>query len=138
MFNPTSYFVLLALTCGYALLRGNLDARIIAALCVTGTLATLLSLSPLATRFTGLETGALIVDLGVLAGFVAVALQSSRFWPLWVAGLQLTSSLAHLLKAADVDLFYAYGVAMAFWSYPILLILAVGTWRHRRRVTVAA
>ena len=34
----------------------------------------------------------MLVDLAVLAGFVTVALRSKRFWPLWVAGLQLTTS----------------------------------------------
>lgn len=134
MFEPFIYFGLLALCCGYALLRGNVDARIVATLCVVGTLATLAFLSPMATRFTGVEGATLLVDLAVLAGFVAVALQSSRFWPLWVAGLQLTASLAHLMKAIDLDLLpHAYGAAMAFWSYPILLILAIGTWRGARR-----
>ena len=66
----------------------------------------------------------------MLAGFVAVALRSNRFWPLWVAGLQLTTALGHVLKAIDHDLVpRAYGAALQFWSYPILLILAVGTWR---------
>ena len=34
-----------------------------------------------------------------------MALQSSRFWPLWIAGLQLTAILGHLLKAVDIGLF---------------------------------
>jgi len=71
----------------------------------------------------------------VLAAFVFVALRSPRFWPLWVAGLQLTSSTAHLMKAIDEDLLpIAYGAAIALWSYPILIILAIGTWRGQRRV----
>jgi len=77
----------------------------------------------------------MIVDLGVLAGFVTVALRSKRFWPLWVAGLQLTTSLGHILKGIDPDLLpRAYGAALQFWSYPILLILAVGTFRTQRRL----
>jgi hypothetical protein len=70
---------------------------------------------------------------------VTVALRSKRFWPLWVAGLQLTTSIGHLLKGVDQDLLpRAYGAALQFWSYPILLILAVGTYRcHRRRIQAA-
>jgi hypothetical protein len=65
----------------------------------------------------------------VLAGFITVALRSKRFWPLWVAGLQLTTSLGHFLKGVDQDLLpRAYGAALQFWSYPILIILAVGTF----------
>jgi hypothetical protein len=28
----------------------------------------------------------------------------------------------------------AYGAAIALWSYPILIILAIGTWRGHRRL----
>ncbi len=135
MYEPIVYFSLLVLCCTYALARGNFDAKVVALLCVGGTIATLLSLTPLATRFDNLESSTLIVDLAVLAGFLAVALHSNRFWPLWIAGLQMTTSFSHILKALDLSLFpRAYGAAMAFWSYPILIILAVGTWRGRQRL----
>ena len=74
------------------------------------------------------------VVLAVFLGFTWVALRSERFWPLWVAGLQLTAIFGHVLKAIDVDLFSrAYAAALVFWAYPMLLILALGTWRGRRR-----
>ena len=77
----------------------------------------------------------MLVDLSVLAAFTAVALRSKRFWPLWTAGLQLTTSLGHALKGVKHDLLpQAYGASLQFWSYPILLILAVGTYRAHQRV----
>ena len=61
----------------------------------------------------------MLVDLAVLAGIHPVALRSDRFWPLWVAGLQLTTSIGHFLKGIDQDLLpRAYGAALQFWSYP--------------------
>ena len=70
-----------------------------------------------------------------LGAFVLVALRSQRFWPLWVAGLQLTTSMSHMLKAVDAGLVpQAYAAAEKFWSYPILFILAIGTWRGHRRL----
>ena len=81
----------------------------------------------------------MLVDLAVLTGFVVVALRSKRFWPLWVAGLQLTTSIGHLLKGVDQELLpRAYGAALQFWSYPILLILAVGTYRRHQRIRQGA
>src|SRR4029079_17175030 len=45
------------------------------------------------------------------------------------------TSLGHILKGIDPDLLpRAYGAALQFWSYPILLILAVGTFRTQRRL----
>ena len=65
---------------------------------------------------------------------MAIALVSSRFWPLWAAGFQLTVSMSHLMKAVDLDLLpKAYAAAAVFWSYPILLVIVVGTWRTNRR-----
>jgi hypothetical protein len=126
--------ILLLATCGYALWRGRSDERIVALVCLGATLVTRLVFTPLSVRYQRVETGLLLVDLAVLASFVFIALRSRRFWPLWVAGLQLTTSMAHLMKAIDETLLpIAYGAAIALWSYPILIILAIGTWRGHRR-----
>ena len=140
MLGATIFIPILFAVCAYAWWRGGADERIVALTCLAGTAATLLVISPLRQRYAGVEEGLLLVDLAVLAGFITVALRSKRFWPLWVAGLQLTTSLGHLLKGIDQDLLpRAYGAALQFWSYPILVILVVGTYRrHRRRLQSAA
>jgi hypothetical protein len=135
MLGPTLFLSMLFSICLYALWRGGRDERLVATLCLVGTLATLLAVSPLSVRYQGVEHGLALVDLGVLAGFITVALTSQRFWPLWVAGFQLTTTFGHGLKAIDSNFLpYAYGVALQFWAYPILVILAVGTWRRSRRL----
>jgi len=135
MFGPTIFIPILFAVCAYAWWRGGADERTVAMTCLAGTAATLLVISPLRHRYAGVEEGLALVDLGVLAGFITVALRSKRFWPLWVAGLQLTTSLGHILKGVDQDLLpRAYGAALQFWSYPILIILALGTFRYHRRL----
>jgi hypothetical protein len=125
------YNALLIGACGYAWFRGRSDERITAAACVIATFASFALVTEL--RFSGVEFGVLAVDLATLGVFVAVALRSERFWPLWVSGLQLTASVAHLLKLIEPSLMpFAYAAAETIWSYPILIILAVGTWRVRR------
>ena len=140
MLGATIFIPILFAVCTYAWWRGGADERIVALTCLAGTAATLLVISPLRQRYAGVEEGLLLVDLAVLAGFITVALRSKRFWPLWVAGLQLTTSLGHVLKGIDQDLLpRAYGAALQFWSYPILIILVVGTYRrHRRQLHAAA
>ena len=139
MFGALVFAPLLLAVCIYAWWRGGRDERFVAATCLAGTLATMLAISPLRQRYAGVEEGLMLVDLAVLLAFIAVALRSKRFWPLWVAGLQLTTSIGHLLKGIDQELLpRAYGAALQFWSYPILLILAVGTYRSHRRMTEAA
>lgn len=134
MLGAAIFLPLLLAICLYALWRGGTDERIVALTCLGGTAATLLTVSPMTGRYADIEGGLALVDFVVLAGFVGVALRSNRFWPLWVAGLQLTTALGHGFKAIDDNLVPgAYGAALQFWSYPILLILAVGTWRRHRR-----
>lgn len=133
--SPLLYWTLLALTCGYAMTIGRADERIVGAVCVIASVITAFALSPWRHRYSGVETGELLIDIVTLGVFVFVALRSQRFWPLWVAGLQLTTSMSHMLKAVDLGLdAQAYAAAEKFWSYPILLILAVGTWRGHRRM----
>jgi hypothetical protein len=131
---PTVFRILLVLVALYAFIRGSRDERLVGLMCLAGTLLTHFVWSPLSQRFAGLETHVLAVDIVVFAGFLWVALRSERFWPLWITGLQLTTILGHVLKAVDTGLFSrAYGAALMFWGYPILLILAAGTWRGARR-----
>ena len=131
---PTLFRILLALVALYALLRGGRDERLVGIICVVGTFATQFVLPPVHERFEMVETQAVMVDIAVFAGFLAIALRSERFWPLWVAGLQLTTIMGHLLKRIDIELLpRAYAASLTFWAYPIILILAIGTWRHQRR-----
>jgi len=130
--SPHLYWTLLALTCAYAWIRGSGDERFVAVVCLIASIVTAFVLAPWGQRYSHLEAGEMMVDLGVLAAFVLVALRSDRFWPLWVAGLQLTSSLAHVMKSINLELLpQAYAAATKVWSYPILLIIIVGTWRHQ-------
>jgi hypothetical protein len=134
MFGAPIFLSLLVLCCGYALWRGNRDAQIVAVTCCLAVLATHLAIAPLRERYASVEEGLILVDGLTLVVFVLVALKSDRFWPLWVAGLQLTAAVAHLLKALHLELLpQAYGAALAFWSYPILIVLAVGAYRSHRR-----
>lgn len=134
MLPHSVYWSALLVICAFAFWRGHADERIAAATCMIATIIQLFVVTPVLRRYSGLEVGVLLVDLGVLAVFVGIALQSRRFWPLWIAGLQLTTVFGHILKAIQLNLLpYAYGGALRFWSYPILLILAIATWRTNQR-----
>ena len=130
------FWLLLIVSCGYALWRGRKYERLAAIVFIAATLASILGESPAQGRYIRIETTDLVVDTAVLLAVVAIALVSDRFWPLWAAGLQLVDSMSHVLRAIDTDLVpKVYGAAERFWSYPILVILLVGAWRqHRRRI----
>lgn len=129
---------LLAGCCGYALWRGGQPERVVGGAFTVAYVATLASYASLATRFYTVEQGILIVDGALLAVLAAVAIRADRFWPLVVAALQLDTVGAHLLKVADAEVIrVTYALMIAVWSYPMLILLAIGTWRHRRRLTRA-
>ena len=134
MLSPYIYHALLIVVCAYAFMQGHGDERFAATICIVATVATRLMVSPLTSRYSSVEAGVFAVDLGVLVGFTFIALRSDRFWPLWAAGLQLTTILAHALKAVDFALVpQIYAAAARFWVYPIFLIIVIGTWRTQHR-----
>jgi hypothetical protein len=129
-FRTIIFDLLLFGVCIYAFLRGTTDARIVALTCVIANFASY----ALVSRYASVERGVMVIDFLTFAAFTFVALRSDRFWPLWVSGLQLATSLGHLLKGLDQSLVpFAYAAALRFWSYPILIIIAVGIWRSHRR-----
>ena len=136
MLSVQAYYAILLAVCAYAFWQGRSDERVVAGICIAATLASNVVVAPLGSRYSGVEGGIMFVDLAAFAGFTWVALRSERFWPLWVAGLQLTTLIAHILKAVQLDLMpQAYAAAARFWVYPIFMIIVIGTWRsHRRRL----
>ena len=135
MLSPSVYYAILFLVSAFAFLRGRADERVAAATCILATFATNIVYSPKGS-YVGVEFGVFLVDCAAFAAFTFLALRSDRFWPLWLAGLQLTTVVAHGLKAVQLDLMpQAYAAAARFWVYPIFLIIVVGTWRgHQRRM----
>lgn len=128
------FWIVLVVSCGYALWRGRRYERIAALVFVSATILSILGHSPLRGRYVALETSDLIVDSAVLVAVLAIALVSDRFWPLWAAGLQLVDSMSHVMKVLDAQLIpTVYGAAERFWSYPILIVLLIGAWRQHRR-----
>ena len=136
MLTPLQYFAVLFLVCGYAFLRGRSDERFAAIVCVVASVTSVIALSPLTGRYSHVEIGVFLIDGLTLVAFTLLAIRSDRFWPLWIAGLQLTTLVSHGLKAVELDLMpHAYAAASRFWVYPSFLIIVVGTWRgHRRRL----
>ena len=129
MLRMILFHLLLFASCGYALWKGSRDARIVAATCLIATFASV----PIAA-YGAVEVNVVFVDMLVLASFLYVALQSDRFWPLWVAGLHVTTLVGHALMLLIGDMVpIAYAVALRLWAYPELIILAIAVWRHNQR-----
>ena len=130
------FWAFLIVTCGYALWRGRKYEQLSAAVFIAASIVSVLARTTGQNRYLGVEHSDLVIDILVLIALVVIALRSDRFWPLWVAGLQMTITMSHLLKAIQPSLMpLAYATAERFWSFPILIILFIGAWRqHQRRL----
>lgn len=79
------------------------------------------------------QLGVLAVDVALLIGLVLLALRSNRFWPLTVASLQLIAVLTHPALWIDSAILpFGYALMQGFWAYPMMLLVALGAWRHLR------
>jgi len=125
---------LLLVTCAYALWRGGAPERIAAGAMALAYLATLASYGPLPSRFARVEIGVLVVDTLLLVVLVSVAAKADRAWPMALAALQLDSVGVHLARLLNLEMIrVTYALMLAMWSYPMLLVLVAGTWRHCQR-----
>lgn len=130
------YFtVLLTASCLYAFWAGGAPERIGAAVYALSVVLTVLVASAPAVRWHSVEVGMFLVDLSVFLAFVVLALRANRYWPIWVSGLLGLGVLGHLARWAGPDVIpWAYAVILSIWSYPILAIMALGTFNHQRRM----
>lgn len=133
MLPPALYWAILLSVVVYAFRRGAVDERVAALTCFIGSLATVVLSRGVVHRYNDVEIAVLVVDGAAFFVFTVIALKSSRFWPLWVAGFQLSSMLAHFLRAVGADMMpQVYAAAERFWIYPIFLAIAVGIWRAQK------
>lgn len=134
---PLFFWTLLVSVLAYAFLRGGIEHKLASVGCLVATLATHLVRPASGDVYATVESGALWVDAALFALFLTIALRSNRFWPLWVAGFHLVTVASHGLRAIRLDLIpTVYAVAAQFWSYPVLLVIAVAIWRaHRREIS---
>jgi hypothetical protein len=131
----TIYFFMLTVCGGYALLRGGGPERLCAWLMIVGTVFTMIALPGPTDRYQHVEIGLFAVDMSLFAAFAALAVRSERFWPMWISSMQLVAAMSHITPLIVHDpLPWAYAVAIQCWSYPMLIMLAWATARHRDRV----
>ena len=125
--------------CGYAVVRGGAPERLTAGALMAAMIATIVCsylLHPTSDKaYSSVEFWVAMTDLVLLVALVALALVSTRFWPMAMASMHGCGVLGHLAKPLAPDILSkAYYATVAFWGYPMVILLAVATWRHRARL----
>ena len=118
-------------TSAYAIRRGGQPERAVAAMVVAAVCVT--TLLP-RSHYAEIVWPLLAIDGVMLAGLLLVALSADRFWPLYFAAVHLLAVTLHGVRAYDPTILpNVYARLGGLLAYPTLVILAIGTWRHRRR-----
>lgn len=89
------------------------------------------------TSYRTVETARLAIDGALCLILVGVALWADRFWPLWVAALQLLSVAVHGVRAMDPSILPSvYGLVIEQFGWPIVALMWVGVLRQDYRQKV--
>jgi len=129
------FWLPLLLTCLYAWRRGGGPERVVAAMLLSAAIATIVVRSDFAIRYHTISGAVLFIDLLLFGGLVAVATKANRQWPIILASLHGVTLLGHLGKAMNPDLLrLGYAAMLSLPALPGIIVLALGTWRHRRRI----
>ena len=138
MYDFLAVSFLLLLLGGFAFVFGRSDERIAAATFVCTSLASVLIEARTGLiGHDGVAVSSVVVDVLALAGYMVVAVRSERFWPLWVAGLQLAMILTYGFAFRRIDLPPELKAEVSsFWLYPIALVIVIGTSRNAGRRAV--
>ena len=86
---------------GYALVRGGTPERIVAIELALAAAGDELMVVGFDLSFRGLEWSALALDATLFAALVPIALYANRYWPLWIAAVQLDTIAVHGVRAFD-------------------------------------
>lgn len=130
-----AFLLLLVGCCSYALVAGGGPERLGASLYALACLATVVAASAPPIRFRSVEVGVLLVDATIFFAFCILAVRANRFWPIWVSSFLGLGVLGHLARWLGPEVIpWAYAAILSIWSYPILLLIALGTWNHRKRL----
>lgn len=131
-FRQIFYGVLIWTIFVYALRRGGWEERLAIIGVIANAYLTVLVASPKNTLFNHLETPILLVDIALLMLLLGISLRSEKFWPLWITAMHALSTLAHLSPFVPDMQPLGYWRAAASWSWPMLIVIALGIHRHHQ------
>ncbi len=126
-------WTVLAVTCGYAVLRGGRPERFGVLINVVGSVVSLVVRLFFASAWLPAALSILAIDIAVAVGFFWLATTTTRFWPIWAFGFALSNLLMSVAGALlpRTELF-VYHTGLGIYAYLALGALALGTYRLPR------
>lgn len=136
MWHVMLFNTLLFIVCTYALWRGGMPERLCAIFLFVACLLTFAAAPALHWSASSVEWGVFVVDVALLIGFLVLALHANRFWPMWATATHSLAVLAHVSKVLAPEISPLFYATLAMGSaWPLLALIALGTYRHQQRVS---
>lgn len=124
----------LALVFAYTLWRGGAPERLVATFFVVAAVGTAAT-PTLPHNYSSLFWAVMWIDIALFAALTGVALFADRYWPLWLSAMQLFVVATHAAKAYQPAIIArAYWLVTSYIALPMVLLLLIGTIRHRERL----
>lgn len=134
-FIEIGFIFALLLCAAYASMLGGQTGRGGSAIFVAATAFTILA-SNVDPTWTSTSYAVFAVDVGCLFALVTLALNSTRFWPIWAVGFQTVAVATHVATIWMPEIVpKAYQALLSFWSIPILWAMVAGTrkdWNYEK------
>lgn len=128
------YLLCLIGGCGYAFVRGGSPERWGAGIVAAGMILSNLAAARSGHLYLATDTLFFVVDTLEAAALIVLACLANRFWPMWVAMIQLDTVFTEIIMLAQSTPPFSYGMALRVFALPLPILLGIGTWRHRRRL----
>lgn len=129
---PIAFNAALICVVAYIWIQGGWVGKVGALLVLAASAITFIGQGS-ATPYGRLNIPIFIGDILLLAGFIYLALASSRWWPIWASALQFNGVCSHLVAwLAPTIVSAVYYRMITVWGVPILLVMTIGTALDQR------
>lgn len=129
---PIAFNAALICVVAYVWIQGGWVGKVGALLVLAASAITFIGQGG-ATPYGRLNIPIFIGDILLLAGFIYLALASSRWWPIWASALQFNGVCSHLVAwLAPTVVSAVYYRMITVWGVPILLVMTIGTALDQR------
>ncbi len=128
----SAFIFALVLCTLYASINGGRTGRAGAAIFIVATIlsAAAATMNP---SWATTSYGLFVVDGGCLIALIALAMNSSRYWPIWAMGFQTVAVATHMATFWLPELVpKSYQALLSFWAIPILWVMVMGTRKDRQ------
>jgi len=130
------FLAFFAIVGAFAMLRGGGPERVTAGMYILALAGSAyVGFLKVPGDFRVVPTGLFLVDVALLVALSLIAIRASRWWIIPAAGCQLVAVMVHMGKLLVPDMIpNSYEFLTDIWSWPMVILLGLGTAAHRRRL----